>query len=599
MKKIPVIILFLITTAVLISKDGQLKRPIGPLSEGCAFCHKRVLEPDPSHPPSAFGCYTCHLGNPFSLEKKRAHFTLIRNPGDLHMVDKTCGKTGCHSEIASRVKNSLMATNRGILKTLQNSWLGIRGATTEVKDLMKENPPQNMAIDHYRKLCGGCHLWKARGDRTGEVGRRGGGCSDCHVVDAPQGKPLTTAEWDHPKMTTRIPSENCVKCHNRSARIGLSYFGRYESAGYGTPYEGRELNGRRLSGNRFYLHLNADVHLSKAGMECIDCHTGTGLMGDGKSYDRMEDQVDVTCGSCHEPAFSHKREPESLANRLLLLNRRVPAFKDGPIGFTQRGTPLYNLQKRDGKVLFFRKMDGRALGMDMTSREKVYHRLPGHERLSCQACHSPWIPQCYGCHLTYRRSGFQKDWLTGKDSPGNWKESRSYMRFSTPALGLKDATRIYPTSPCQVFVSVFDEAGAYDGEASFTRIMLSAFDPHTTTTRSRPCAECHGDPKALGLGNGILYYSAGEWRFRPTYDSPSSALPIPFPLDASVTLEGEALQAGPQRKARPFNRKEIHKILLVGLCVGCHKGYDDPIYQDFREARRRFQGERGLPCRGD
>ena len=226
-------------------------------------------------------------------------------------------------------------------------------------------------------------------------------------------------------MTTRIPSENCVKCHNRSARIGLSYFGRFESAGYGTPYEGRGLNSRRLSGNRFFLHLASDIHYSKADMECIDCHTATGLMGDGKRYKRMQDQVDITCQACHLPDFSKVTSPESLGNRLAFLNKKIPEVQDQSIAFSKKGTPLYNLQKRDDKILFFRKRDGHPIEMDVTSEAKSHHRLPGHTRLSCQACHSKWIPQCYGCHLTYRRSERQRDWLNGKESEGRWAETRS------------------------------------------------------------------------------------------------------------------------------------------------------------------------------
>jgi hypothetical protein len=41
---------------------------------------------------------------------------------------------------------------------------------------------------------------------------------------------------NHARYTTRIPTANCLKCHNRSNRIGLSYEGIFESEGYGTPY---------------------------------------------------------------------------------------------------------------------------------------------------------------------------------------------------------------------------------------------------------------------------------------------------------------------------------------------------------------------------
>jgi len=364
----------------------------------------------------------------------------------------------------------------------------------------------------------------------------------------------------------------------------LSYFGGFESARYGTPYEGRGLSSRRLSGNRFYLHLEADIHSAKAGMECIDCHTATGLMGDGKAYDEMEDQVDITCEACHVPAFSLMTDREGLANRLVSLNKKVPKVLGEPVAVSRKHTPLYNVQRQERGTVFFRKMDGHAVKMDITSSKNPHHTLRGHERLSCQACHSSWIPQCYGCHLEYRKSESQKDWLTGEKSPGKWKETRSYMRFAKPGLGFKSASTIYPVSPCQVF-------------ASFKILTMSAFDPHTTSKESRSCIECHGDAKVLGMGEGILSKRDGKWLFRPTYDAVSSGLGIPFSPDAYVSLNGERLQAASREDARPFNGQEINNILSVNACLGCHNRYEDKIYQDFKVSIKRFKTDGNLPCR--
>ena len=195
---------------------------------------------------------------------------MVVNPGDLRVVERTCGKTGCHGDLADRVKKSLMATNRGILRIVQDEWghNKPKGAlfpaqSLGVAELYGASGPRNAPLDLYRKMCGGCHLWKKRKDGQGEVGKRGGGCSDCHVVDEEKVKNPQGLLIRHPKMTTRIPSENCVKCHNRSARIGLSYFGIFESAGYGTPYEGADLSSRRLSGRRFYHESGGRCSLEK------------------------------------------------------------------------------------------------------------------------------------------------------------------------------------------------------------------------------------------------------------------------------------------------------------------------------------------------
>ena len=459
MKPIFFIFSLAIVAGILIFKENRIGRPEAFYGEGCLFCHNAMSDSDRSHPVSAFGCSSCHMGNAYSLDEKRAHATLIKNPGDLRVVESTCGKTGCHGEIVGRVKKSLMATNRGILKIVQDEWgngqkESLSATPLGVKDLYGRYSPQKLPLDLYRKMCGGCHLWKEKEDQKGEVGKRGGGCSDCHVVDEDKVKGPKGLLIHHPRMTTRIPSENCVKCHNRSERIGLSYFGKFESAGYGTPYEGDGLSSRRLSGRRFFLDLPADVHFHQGKMVCIDCHTAVGLMGDGHRYDRMADQVDITCEACHSPRFEASPTPGSLtlANRLAFLNGKIPDPEKSPIGFTRKGTPLYNLQKVDGKPVFYRKMDGRPLKMQLnTDLKKAHHNLKGHERLSCQACHSAWIPQCYGCHLTYRKSEWQKDWISGKKTLGHWKEARSYLRFDKPPWDFGVMAAFIPSLPARCF----------------------------------------------------------------------------------------------------------------------------------------------------
>ena len=224
-----------------------------------------------------------------------------------------------------------------------------------VTDLYDSVPQRTLAVDHYRKMCAGCHLWKERGDHEEEAGKRGGGCSDCHVIDDGKKRSPADGSFEHPPLTTRIPSENCVKCHNRSARIGLSYFGRFESAGYGTPYEGADLSSRRLSGNRHYLDLPADVHFSKAGMECIDCHTAVGIMGDGRIHNQMADQVDITCDACHHPRFSKGGEVSALARRMVSLNQKTPPLNKEEIAVTRKGTPLYTLRKEGDQTVFYRR----------------------------------------------------------------------------------------------------------------------------------------------------------------------------------------------------------------------------------------------------
>src|SRR5665648_1094269 len=77
---------------------------------------------DAAHDPRVIGCASCHLGDPMAIDKTKAHAGMVINPGDLRVVEKTCGVDGCHPLDVQKVKNSLMATNRGIIGTLLFYW---------------------------------------------------------------------------------------------------------------------------------------------------------------------------------------------------------------------------------------------------------------------------------------------------------------------------------------------------------------------------------------------------------------------------------------------------------------------------------------------
>lgn len=105
---------------------------------GCqsAKCHVGI---EPMHVSTAvhLGCTDCHGGNADVTDKLQAHvspryprfwptsanpprtYTLLNredpafvrfiNPGDLRAATETCGSSGCHTDIVTRVKTSLMS----------------------------------------------------------------------------------------------------------------------------------------------------------------------------------------------------------------------------------------------------------------------------------------------------------------------------------------------------------------------------------------------------------------------------------------------------------------------------------------------------------
>ncbi len=367
----------------------------------CLLCHKDT--PGKAHAREVVSCSDCHLGDSLSSDKFEAHRGMVLNPGELKYAALTCGRPGCHSKQVEWVKNTLMATNRGILSTLKYYWGEARDrrADITVEDLMSRGQ-RSIAEDYFSKLCGTCHLWLERGKHPGFLGEKGGGCSACHLIYGNNKK--KGIEKAHPRLVRNIPIENCVRCHNRSGRIGLSYQGMYETEGYGTPFEGGDFTENELSDGRYFRTMVPDIHYEKA-MLCVDCHTQKETMGDGKKRAHMEEQLEVECADCHDTS-------------------RYEAAKKKGLHLEKKGERLFLKRKKDDASLEVRLLDPKRC------RDK------DHESLSCQACHSRWVPQCYGCHVVRRAQEQQTDWLAGKTTYGKWMEYRSFMRYEAPSLGV-------------------------------------------------------------------------------------------------------------------------------------------------------------------
>ena len=113
----------------------------------------RELKLDTAHDADLIGCSPCHLGDPMTVTKQKAHQGMVLNPGDLQTVEKTCAIEGCHPNDAHKVKNSLMATNRGILATLLYYWGESESQDTSltVEELLASGKT-SLALDYFRKL---------------------------------------------------------------------------------------------------------------------------------------------------------------------------------------------------------------------------------------------------------------------------------------------------------------------------------------------------------------------------------------------------------------------------------------------------------------
>jgi hypothetical protein len=555
----------------LVYQEQQTERPeqIEVTSAGflemCLSCHKDE-QPDPAHAAQMIGCSPCHLGAAAAIDKEKAHEGMVLNPGDLRVVEKSCGKEGCHPADVHKVKNSLMATNRGILSTLLYYWgeRDTQNAEITVEQLLQSGGT-SLALDYYRKLCATCHLWKQKNDLPDApkfFNEKGGGCSACHYIPAKGDQRTTVMSFEekqlqgkkpHPLISKKVPDENCIRCHNRSGRIGISYTGLFEGEGYGTPYENGGLSSKRLPGDRFYLEIAEDVH-HKKGMACIDCHTREEIMGDGTQYAHYEEQLEISCKGCHA---------------------------DKP-GRTRKGRVVTNISKnKEGAFVLTGRNDGQVRPLRLPNQESCAY--PGHKRLSCESCHSTWVPQCYGCHAKRDARDTHLDKLTIKETPGWWEEGRSYIRYEQPMLAVWKDKVVIVTPGCQDVVTLIDKDGKIEG--GFNRFTMAAINPHTTQREGRPCADCHASTKTVGLGQGTVTKKDGKWAFHPVGQGVETPQGRTVPLDAFVTIDGQQLQHGSRPDLRPFNAEELRRILRVGLCLPCHKSYDDPAYRNYDAQR--------------
>ncbi len=563
------VLLLLVAAFILIMRENLTQRPkrlyqttTGQV-EMCLSCHK-TEKLDTAHDTRVLGCSTCHLGAPRAIDKKAAHKGLVINPGDLRVVEKTCGIDGCHAPDVKRVKNSLMATNRGILATLLYYWgeAPDQRGDFSVEKLLAGGT-DSLAIDYYRKLCGTCHLWKQRRDFPGFFGEKGGGCTACHYVpppagDPPAGKGLSwlrvllgrqPSKQPHPLITKKVPMDNCLRCHNRSGRIGVSYTGVYEAEGYGTPYENGGLSSKKLPGSRFYQELPDDVH-HKEGMTCIDCHTRNEIMGDGNNFAHYEEQLEISCITCHTA---------------------------GTPGTTRKNNTLPNLKAVGDNYFLFDKLTGQP--HPLLPPKAGTCDYPGHKRLLCESCHSTWVPQCYGCHVKRDMNETHLDKLTMKETPGWWEEGLSYIRYEQPTLAVWADKVVVVTPGCQDIVTLLDKKSKITG--GFNHLTMAAISPHTTQSAGRSCVDCHTSPKTVGLGEGTLQRVAGQYKFTPLGQGVETVAGRTAPLDAYVSIDGRPLQNSSRADLRPFNKEELARILRVGRCLPCHRDYNDPVFVDY------------------
>ncbi|MBC8523287.1 hypothetical protein H8D29_05115 [PVC group bacterium] len=532
----------------------------------CLMCHGDIENITKNMAGMNLYCDFCHGGDPFGETIETAHvfsdgsvnynetippldldlaYQRWLNPSNLRVVDSTCG--ACHPDHVVRVKKSLMATTAGHYSGgfYQNNVVDTKtpiygtfaiedtdgdvptelGAVASLLDLIiYSGGDQTTFATHYAAVpsqaCARCHLWsRGRGYRgAGEFGNvdgtyRADGCVACHMLYSNSGlsesadNSINHLEGGHPRahvITKQIPSEQCIHCHHRGARIGLNFTGRSQMpprlpSGPGVP----GTTDVRFNKNYHFVLADTnpqDVH-GEAGMHCIDCHTSAGVMGDGNIWGHMDQATKIECRTCH----GLPNQPPSLRDNDGISLSNVVQNPVGDFVLTSKVDSVQHIIPTAMSVVASNPMAACAMNDN---------HLKVDGGLECYACHTSWVPNCFGCHFERDETQMGLNYVTGEFEIGkvttNNKIFEALRHFS---FGPNSEGRI---APYIVACHPIADVTAADGSKKMDFVMpvtsngLSGLghnpvQPHTVRGAGevRSCAECHRSPASLGFGSGL------------------------------------------------------------------------------------------------
>lgn len=554
---------------------------------GCVDCHDEMVGFEESHSPEKVGCDACHLGNSKTTNKDFAHKGMILIPGNLSDASKTCGVVGCHPGIPERINNSLMNTMSGVISVNRFTFDEIEKPEGHfnVSELTQSN-----ADNHSRNLCASCHLGNVKSE-WGPIDElsRGGGCNACHLnyndeaieqlniylkIKEKSKKIKKEKEGNsdfpkfHPQLSLNVTNNHCFGCHSRSGRISTNYEGWFETLLNWDEVKGNK-EYRQLLDGRVFQKAEEDVH-HLAGMECIDCHVSMEVMGDGNSYQHMDEQLKVQCIDCHSKETHSISYDELDFESKKIVDLRKSRRENEEYLVTQKNKiPLINTYiKSSLEKYLVTKSSSKKLKLNPPINICIEGKA--HKRLNCQSCHTEWVTHCVGCHTEYDPKLEGYDLLANKDIVGSWNEVPSNFYIDYPVLGIrKDKTdkEIVDTFIPGMVLTI--DKFKNPVKKIFKRLFAPTFS-HTINKNGRSCKSCHNNPQAIGYGKGKLEFTKnGKWKFTPQFEN---HIEDNLPKDAWIEfLKTRNETSSTRTYTRPFTVAEQKRILLVGACLTCHK----------------------------
>jgi len=468
------------------------------------------------------------------------------------------------------------------------------------------------------------------------------------------------------KIWSGIPAESCATCHNRGKRIGVSFLGLIESE-FDTPWQEDGSSQPKLHGKN-YQFIRDDHHHSPesregnpyGGLLCQDCHTTIAMHGNGNIGGTTFGEVEIECADCHgnpqnypwelplgyqdEFDILHESDPRGITLELLEEQRRFSTVYPPLDGYliTARGNPFGNVVRDNNNVILhsasgldfnvpqLKTINEEGSWQEPLKAKTAMVNVASHmDKMECYSCHSTWAPQCYGCHVKvdYSFNKTSTDWIktgglhysngeTSQTCPGKGglqkqagkaTESRTYIRWEDPILGVNGEGRIGPLiTGCQQITTVIDNEGEplvsnkiwrtppnmeNGGEEGQLGIDMTPAQPHTSSRQARECVSCHANPKTLGYGvSGGVYMKGYEAdSYLDLRDAQGNVIStnaiaqfndineLEYDLSRIVTRDGiQVMTVGHHWPlSGPLSQESREKMERIGVCIACHQDIPD------------------------
>ena len=286
------------------------------------------------------------------------------------------------------------------------------------------------------------------------------------------------------------------------------------------------------------VHLK-DIHLEK-GMHCVDCHFRQDNHGNGNVYGDRRAAIEIRCEDCHgtiqkrvtaadiqtsgpaaTPGGTNLRRITTPFGTRRFVERGGKLFQrssveseDVATGKTKEwevvqvvdtitpGNEHYNAKAARAKTLL---RDNNTWGKPPADESQLAHNT---NRMACVSCHSSWVTNCFGCHLS-ASVNTKKPTLhyEGDETQVYPSYNPQILRSDAYMLGIDGTVEGHKVMPVRsssgVSVSVqnaqreivinhvptISDAG-YNGNAFNTHV------PHTVRKKeTRGCSDCHVSDK--------------------------------------------------------------------------------------------------------